>query len=56
MQEPTIREFRIVQTTPQAGAQIDKEIIFMIAWGYQKVIMDKRRGNQPKALSLSGKL
>lgn len=35
---------------PQAGAQIGKEIIFMIPWGHHKVIMDKCRDDQQKAL------
>lgn len=36
--------------TPQAGAQIDKKIIFMIPWGHHKVIMDKCKNDQQKAL------
>lgn len=35
---------------PQAGAQIGKEIIFMIPWGHHKVIMDKCGDDQQKAL------
>lgn len=35
---------------PQVGAQIDKNIIFMIPWGHHKVIMDKCKDNQQKAL------
>lgn len=36
--------------TPQVGAQIDKNIIFMIPWGHHKVIMDKCKDDQEKAL------
>ena len=38
------------EITPQVGAQIDKNIIFMIPWGHHKVIMDKCKDNQQKAL------
>lgn len=34
----------------QAGAQFDKNVIFMIPWGHHKVIMDKCKDNQQKAL------
>ena len=40
----------INEITPQAGAQNDKEIMFMIPWGHHKVIMDNCRDNQQKAL------
>ena len=36
--------------TPQVGAQIDKKIIFMVPWGHHKVIMDKCKDDQKKAL------
>ena len=36
--------------TPQTGAQIDKNIIFMIPWGHHKVIMDKCKEDQQRAL------
>ena len=36
--------------TPQTGAQIDKNIIFMIPWGHHKVIMDKCKEDQQSAL------
>lgn len=36
--------------THQVGAQIDKKIIFMIPWGHHKVIMDKCKDDQKKAL------
>ncbi len=36
--------------TPQAGAQMAKNIIFMIPWGHHKVIMDKCKDDQKKAL------
>lgn len=36
--------------TPQVGAQIDKNIIFMIPWGHHKVIMDKCKDDQQRAL------
>ena len=35
--------------TPQVGAQIDKNVIFMIPWGHHKIIMDKCK-DQEKAL------
>ena len=35
--------------TPQVGAQIDKNVIFMIPWGHHKIIMDKCK-EQEKAL------
>lgn len=38
------------EVTPQVGAQIDKNIIFMIPWGHHKVIMDKCKDDQQKAL------
>ena len=38
------------EIAPQVGAQIEKNIIFMIPWGHHKVIMDKCRDNQQKAL------
>lgn len=38
------------EITPQTGAQIDKEIIFMIPWGHHKIIMDKYRDNQQQAI------
>lgn len=38
------------EITPQVGAQIEKNIIFMIPWGHHKVIMDKCRDDQQKAL------
>lgn len=40
----------INEITPQVGAQIDKNIIFMIPWGHHKVIMDKCKEDQQKAL------
>ena len=36
--------------THQVGAQIDKNIIFMIPWGHHKLIMDKCKYDKPKAL------
>lgn len=38
------------EITPQVGAQINKNIIFMIPWGHHKVIMDKCKDDQQKAL------
>lgn len=38
------------EITHQPGAQIDKNIIFMIPWGHHKVIMDKCKEDQRKAL------
>ena len=38
------------EIAPQVGAQIEKNIIFMIPCGHHKVIMDKCRDNQQKAL------
>ena len=40
----------INEIAPQVGAQIDKNIIFMIPWGHHKVIMDKCKEDQQKAL------
>ena len=40
----------INEIAPQVGAQIDKNIIFMIPWGNHKVIMDKCKEDQQKAL------
>lgn len=40
----------INEITPQVGAQIDKNIVFMIPWGHHKVIMDKCKEDQQKAL------
>lgn len=39
-----------VEITPQLDAQIDKNIIFMIPWGHHKVIMDKCKEDQQRAL------
>ena len=38
------------EITHQVGAQINKNIIFMIPWGHHKVIMDKCKDDQQKAL------
>ncbi len=38
------------EVTPQVGAQMDKHIVFMIPWGHHKVIMDKCKEDQQKAL------
>lgn len=38
------------QITPQVGARFDKNIVFMIPWGHHKVIMDKCKHDQKKAL------
>ncbi len=38
------------EITHQLGAQIDKNIIFMIPWGHHKVIMDKCKDDQSKAM------
>lgn len=36
--------------TPQAEAQLDNGIVFAIPWGHIKVILDKCKGNQERAL------
>lgn len=45
-----MQKFLKMKLRPQVGVKIDKNIIFMIPWGHHKVIMDKCKDNQQKAL------
>ena len=40
---------------PQAGAKTQEEIIFLIPWGHNKVILDKCKDNKDKALFFANK-
>lgn len=50
-----MQKFLKMKLRPQVGVKIDKNIIFMIPWGHHKVIMDKCKDNQQKALFFCAK-